>query len=409
MIEIKIPNVVGGVLNTQFGNGNLGGDFRNSVSFPLSWSNVKGAKSYAVTLIDYESTNTLGTIFVHWVAANIQTNKLKWDESFAKKDKLFQFENSVTDKASAYMLQSFYQSHPNGVYFGPFPPDCDHNYRLEVFALDINDILENSPFDPKQPLFYDQFLELIKNHVIDWGVTSFLYRTRSKVEEGRIIPLEITENQLNLPLSEEQSKFFVSFDKINFYSNALQARSNNYHLLDIKYLGKEASSLIYGAQNFDLEIYSESQNIKEYVILVTSFAETSSLGVGLVCWVKVGIKKTNNSYKTIVLAGNNPFEKSNDLVEIQNTFAGPSAENIASIIGKNVTDFDLINHSYGLLFLPGLTNGQGNYSLEIFGINQEIDWTNIEKTKGQKLNATDVLQTIKGKIVAYNRTFFKLV
>ncbi|WP_434335570.1 YbhB/YbcL family Raf kinase inhibitor-like protein [Mesomycoplasma hyorhinis] len=82
MIKIEIKDVKDGVLHTEFGNANLGGKYKNTVSFPLKWSKVKGAKSYAITLIDLEATGAMGIIFIHWVAANIKTNKLGWDFSF---------------------------------------------------------------------------------------------------------------------------------------------------------------------------------------------------------------------------------------------------------------------------------------------------------------------------------------
>lgn len=42
MIKIEIKDVKDGVLHTEFGNANLGGKYKNTVSFPLKWSKVKG-------------------------------------------------------------------------------------------------------------------------------------------------------------------------------------------------------------------------------------------------------------------------------------------------------------------------------------------------------------------------------
>ncbi|CAT04956.1 Phospholipid-binding protein [Mesomycoplasma conjunctivae] len=406
MIKIKIPDVQGGVLNTEFGNGNLGKKYRNSVSFPIKWSKVKGARSYCVTLIDYEASGAMGVVFVHWIAANIKKNKLKWDDSFNQKAQIAQFENSVTDKASMYLLEAFYQEHPNGVYYGPFPPDTDHNYRLEVYALDVDDIFHGQPHNGNG-LFYDDFLELIKNNVIDYGITSFLYRSRTEFKNQQLIEKNLTPQQLSAPLSQD-IEFFKSFDQINFSSHALSARANDYHLLNIDFLGRQGASGLYSARSFDLEIYCDNQQVVEYVVLVSSFAEVNSLGVGLINWVKVGIEKNQNHYKTRIEAQKDSWDSDTDEIKISNSFDSLSAAKIAQISGfENAGVFDFVKQGYGIIYFPLLTNGQGKYVLEIFGIDEKIDWKQLQSEK--TLNAADVLRAIKAKVVAYNKTIFKLL
>ncbi|MDW2852378.1 YbhB/YbcL family Raf kinase inhibitor-like protein [Mesomycoplasma ovipneumoniae] len=408
MIKIYIPDVKNGVLDTQFGNGNLGKKYPNSVSFPIKWDKVKGAKSYALTLIDYEATAELGFVFIHWVAANIKKNKLKWDDSFSRQDKMYQFENSMTRHANNYLLDSFYRPHPDGVYFGPLPPAQDHNYRLEVFALDVENII---PEDLKnKSLFYDDFLDLIKNHVIDFGITSFLYRSHGKVENNLLVKKQISKSELNAPLPKEQENFFLDFLPINFSSSALIARENDYHLLDIEFLGKQGASPFFSARNFDIEIYSDSDKIKEYVIMVTSFAENFSLGVGLNVWNRVGIIKQTNEYKTILSAGKNSFDLFDSEIPVYNSFGSFCADSIAKKINLDSSEkFEFIKAKYGVIYLPGLTNGQGKYQLEIFGIDQVIDWSQIARNLTKPLTSFEVLSAIKGKVVGYNRTFFKLI
>lgn len=408
MIKIYIPDVKNGVLDTQFGNGNLGKKYPNSVNFPIKWDKVKGAKSYAITLIDYEATAELGFIFIHWVAANIKKNKIKWDDSFSRQDKMYQFENSMTKYATSYLLDAFYREHPDGVYFGPLPPVEDHNYRLEVFALDVENIIPDELKDKR--LFYDDFLELIKNHVIDYGISSFLYRSHGKMENNLLAKKEISKSELNAALPKDQQNFFLDFQPINFSSNALSPRNGDYHLLDLEFLGKQGASPFFSARNFDLTIYSESEKIKEYVVIISSFAENYSLGVGLNSWVRVGIIKNQNDYKTILAAGKNNFDLFESEFPIQNSFASFCATAIATKVGVDSTEkFEFIKAKYGLVYLPGLTNGQGKYQIEIFGLNTLIDWSEIGRNSPKPLNSFDVLKTIKGKIIGYNRTFFKLI
>ncbi|MBG0730801.1 YbhB/YbcL family Raf kinase inhibitor-like protein [Mycoplasma sp. 'Moose RK'] len=407
MIKITIPDVKKGVLDTQFGNGNLGKKYPNSVSFPIKWTKVKNAKSYALALIDYETTAELGFVFIHWVAANIKKNKLKWDDSFSRPDKMYQFENSMTRHANNYLLTSFYREHPDGVYFGPLPPVEDHNYRLEVFALDVENIV--LPDFANKPLFYDDFLELTKNHILDSGITSFFYRSHGQIVNNSLERKPLSKAELNAPLPPEEQNFFLDFSPINFSSNALRPRENDYHLLDIDFLGKQGTSPFFSAKNFDLSIYSENEKIKEYVIMITSFAETISLGVGLNVWTRVGILKDQQNYKTDVAQGENSFQLLDNKYPVFNSFAQFCAEAIAQKIGLDSPEkFEFIKAKYGLIYLPGLTNGQGKYQLEIFGINQVIEWDQIAQNSQKALNSAVVLRQIKGKIVGYNKTIFKL-
>ncbi|WP_404911858.1 YbhB/YbcL family Raf kinase inhibitor-like protein [Mesomycoplasma hyopneumoniae] len=408
MIKIYIKNVKNGVLDTKFGNGNLGKKYPNSVSFPLKWDKIKAAKSYAVTLIDYEATGELGFVFIHWIAANIKKNKLKWDDSFARPEKMYQFENSMTKHATNYLLDEFYREHPDGVYFGPLPPLKDHNYRLEVFALDVENII---PEDLRHKrLFYDDFLELIKNHVLDYGITSFLYRSHGKMENNLLSKKSISKSELNAPLPKNQENFFLDFQPINFSSEALLPRENDYHVLDLDFLGKQGASPFFSARNFDLKIYSESEKIKEYVLIITSFAETNSLGVGLNSWVRVGIIKEENDYKTELKPGKNPYDLFESEYPILNSFGLFCAGSIAQKLGLDSEEkFEFIKSKYGLIYLSGLTSGQGKYQLEIFGLNSQINWSEIARNSDKPLNSFDVLQTIKSKVIGYNRTFFKLI
>lgn len=404
MIKIEIKDVKDGVLDTQFGNANLGGKYKNTVSFPIKWSKVKDAKSYALTLVDLEASGAMGIVFIHWIAANIKTNKLSWDFSFEHKDKIYQFENSITDKAENYLLKAFYTEHPNGVYYGPFPPDQDHNYELRVYALNVDDIFGSHPQLKNNNLFYDDFINLIHNKVIDQGFTTFLYRAKTKINADYTLEkLDKSPKELNAPLKKEEQNFYAIEEPVDFqiFSNSLDKINDNTFLLDINNLMSLANLGYFHGKELELQ-WNKLDSVQEYVILLYSIAETKTLGVGLVEWVKVGIR--SKDFPNNVISSLNSKESA----KISNTFSSISLFNIAKLADLDESAFDYIKKGYGLCYIPYLTNNQGNYILNVYGLNQEIDWEQYQKELNRELNLADVYRKIKSKVIAKSEKIIKI-
>ncbi|MXR57943.1 YbhB/YbcL family Raf kinase inhibitor-like protein [Mycoplasma hyorhinis] len=404
MIKIEIKDVKDGVLHTEFGNANLGGKYKNTVSFPLKWSKVKGAKSYAITLIDLEATGAMGIIFIHWVAANIKTNKLGWDFSFQNRDKIFQFENSLTNKATKYLLQALYNDHPNGVYFGPFPPDQDHNYELRVYALNVEDIFLTNPELKKMDLFYDDFLNLIANKVIDQGFTTFLYRAKTKMNQDyHLEQLNLSQKQLNAPLAKDQQNFFATEKIIDFaiFSDSFSKIGDDTYLLETKNVMNLSKEAQFQAEELVLK-WNKLNDVKEYVIILYSTAENTTLGVSLVKWVKVGIKTSDFANDLIVSS------QAKENVKISTSFASISLANISKAAQLDPKAFDSILNGYGLAYIPSLSNNQGNHLLKVYGLNQEIDWLQYQQELNRELNLADVYRKIKSKVIAKSEKVIKI-
>ena len=78
----------------------------------------KGTKSFAIVFDDPDSVPVCGYVWVHWLVANLTRKELKENESLVSFD-FVQGKNSWNENC----------------YGGPCPPNCPHNYRLTVYAL----------------------------------------------------------------------------------------------------------------------------------------------------------------------------------------------------------------------------------------------------------------------------------
>lgn len=84
-----------------------------------------GAKTLALTFVDFDSTPLCGFAWIHWLAANIPADVSEIPE------------NAIQDEAFGMVQESAHFS--GGLhcrYGGPMPPDKTHNYTLTAYALD---------------------------------------------------------------------------------------------------------------------------------------------------------------------------------------------------------------------------------------------------------------------------------
>ncbi|PAF47424.1 phospholipid-binding protein [Helicobacter sp. 12S02232-10] len=174
--EVKLELDKEGFLDPKYG-GNASKGFLDNEGLPdfspkISWESVAGADSYALELIDYDACSVCGKIFVHWVVANITSNVL--EENASREDKnILQGVNSMT--------QGFYrgdgdetQKRASNVacskYIGPMPPDKDHHYLVNVYALACKKL------DLQTPFFINHLHDAMRGHILGIGRTEFKYR-----------------------------------------------------------------------------------------------------------------------------------------------------------------------------------------------------------------------------------------
>ena len=167
-LHINSINIKDGILDNDFG----GYGKHPSISFPLSWNKVEGAKSYALYMIDYDATHVVGFPFIHWLVANIKDNKLDYDATHLNKD-IIQGQNSRTkatwiNNQNKIISKSELLEHAN--YTGPTPPDKAHFYTVFIFALDKEKLDLNNGF------FLEELLKEIKDHIISFDYINLEYK-----------------------------------------------------------------------------------------------------------------------------------------------------------------------------------------------------------------------------------------
>ncbi|EHJ52947.1 YbhB/YbcL family Raf kinase inhibitor-like protein [Streptococcus macacae] len=126
-------------------------------SFPFEISDIpEETKSLAWTFVDYDSIPVCGFAYIHWIVANVSPTTETVPEDFARLDKdHLQGKNSLVSR----FLTRDYSDMEEG-YLGPYPPDKDHLYTLNVYALD-------KELSLKKGFYLNELLHELEDHVIE--------------------------------------------------------------------------------------------------------------------------------------------------------------------------------------------------------------------------------------------------
>jgi len=164
------------VANLQVTAPNLGADnllplsatgYGREVSFPVSWTPVPGAKSYALVFEELDPQQPRAQVF--WIAYNIPAE-------------VTSLGHSIHSKAEFQGPQGFMQGQNSfgGIgYMAPKPPvgDAPHHYHLEVFALS-----RTLPIKGGERI--DKLVSEMNNRVIAEGELVVSYQAPRPVDNG---------------------------------------------------------------------------------------------------------------------------------------------------------------------------------------------------------------------------------
>ncbi len=126
------------------------------VSFPFSIEEAPaGTKTFAWSLVDYDSIPVCGFAYIHWVVANVPAAKTKIEADFSRIDS--QHLHGKNSLVSKFLATDFSAIENN--YMGPYPPDKDHFYTLTVYALD-------KELDLADGFYMNDLLHQLEGHVL---------------------------------------------------------------------------------------------------------------------------------------------------------------------------------------------------------------------------------------------------
>lgn len=145
-----------------------------TVSVPLQWTKgPKDTKSYAITLVDNNTTSVVGFPWIHWVAADIPANvtSLKANASRDDANIMVQGVNSYAagDPLPLPSIKGFRVPRKDAEFYGGMVPvNFAHTYTLTVYAL-------NTKLNLKPGYTYGELMNAMRGHIIGAGQLNAKY------------------------------------------------------------------------------------------------------------------------------------------------------------------------------------------------------------------------------------------
>ncbi|MGL5414123.1 MAG: YbhB/YbcL family Raf kinase inhibitor-like protein [Clostridium sp.] len=167
-----------GIIGAQYG---AASDYKLGAmpleSIPLEWKGVPcGTKSFAVTLIDYDTVPIIGFPWVHWIAANIPAIKRELPPNASNIEKNL-FVQGVTSYANGYPLDltplaGFQVQREEAYrYGGMVPVNFPHKYTIKIFALD-------KMLNLQYGFLYNELLSAMEGHILGEGTLYGIYNAK---------------------------------------------------------------------------------------------------------------------------------------------------------------------------------------------------------------------------------------
>ncbi len=159
-MEIRIA-VNGGYLPDEYGKYAPAGAKLNGnpvMSFPFDIVDAPaGVQSYALIMIDYDSTPVCGFPWIHWLMCDLPGNStgLPENASASGAGGIVQGRNSSASRFIGERDPRVFCR-----YCGPMPPDKDHEYTVTLYALDVPTLALREGF------FLSDLMHAMKGHIL---------------------------------------------------------------------------------------------------------------------------------------------------------------------------------------------------------------------------------------------------
>lgn len=173
-MKIKSNSIVDGYFKDNIGH--RGKNFHKkevkpNYSFHLEWDELpKNTASLALIFLDHDAIPVCGFTWIHWLVANIDP---LWKELPEDASKNLHLLEGVTSWSSRILPEDWRLNKEEDVGFGGCaPPDQEHLYTIELYALD-------KKLDLTKGFFMNDLLKAMKGHVLDKDSIEAWYKTKS--------------------------------------------------------------------------------------------------------------------------------------------------------------------------------------------------------------------------------------
>lgn len=171
-MKITSNSIVNGYFKDEIGH--RGSFFLKEVkpnySFHLAWQDLpKNTQSLAILFLDHDAIPVCGFTWIHWAVANIDPALGELPENASVTMDLLE---GVTSWSSGIIPAEWRLSKEDDVGFGGCaPPDQEHLYTVEVYALD-------KKLELPRGFMMNHLLKAMKGHVLEKSTLDVLYKTK---------------------------------------------------------------------------------------------------------------------------------------------------------------------------------------------------------------------------------------
>lgn len=171
-MKINSTSIVNGYFKDDVGH--RGSSFlkgkKPNYSFQLSWEDLpKNTLSLALIFMDHDAIPVCGFSWIHWTVANIDPALKELPENASVDLNLLE---GVTSWSSGIIPEEWRLSKEEDAGFGGCaPPDQEHLYTVEVYALDKKLALSRG-------FMMNDLLKAMKGHVLEKCVLEAMYKTK---------------------------------------------------------------------------------------------------------------------------------------------------------------------------------------------------------------------------------------
>lgn len=173
-MKIKSNNIINGYFTDHVGHRgtNFHKDIMPNYSFHLAWEDLPAhTKSLALIFVDHDAIPVCGFTWIHWLVANIDPHLKELPENASVNLNLLQGVNSWH---SGIIPKEYHLTKEDAAqYGGCAPPDKEHLYTIELYALDTQLTLSHG-------FTMNELLKAMKGHVLDEATLEALYRSKEK-------------------------------------------------------------------------------------------------------------------------------------------------------------------------------------------------------------------------------------